>query len=210
MISDADKLRTLDRHHEPDPRWSAFGIRDSPTTPPRPVTIEDHHRDIDDITLDPSVPEPVQEQFETTKNLALYSWYVYRFQTVAETHAYATLEYALRERVGRQNETHANLKTLLRRALGQGLIKDNDIQLFKQQARARAREGLRPAHRDRQVRVRNLIEFIPEHRNELAHGSEYLNNRAINTLQLCADIINTIYAPPRGKTRHQSRDESLP
>jgi len=47
--------------------------------------------------LNDTVPEKIREHFETTKNLLLYSWFVYRFIPVAEFHAATTLEYALKE-----------------------------------------------------------------------------------------------------------------
>ncbi len=201
-VAQADALRDPSTIGESDPRWRSFAIWDEKIADFRPRTLAEFHHSIDQITLVGAVPDLVRTQFETTKNLALYSWHVYRFQTVAETHAYATLEYALRERLGKQQETRATLRTLIKRALGHGLLRDNDIQHFRRQAKERAQDGLQPPHRDRQHRVKGLPDYMTDHRNELAHGGASLNNRATITLTLCADLINTIYAPGARRKAH--------
>jgi hypothetical protein len=51
-------------------------------------------------SLHAGVPKDVQTQFETARNLMLYTYFVFEFQSQAELQAYAALEFALRERFG--------------------------------------------------------------------------------------------------------------
>jgi len=96
-----EHLKPLELIDSPDPRVDAF-VRYAPEIRDyRPITLEDHHADIAQYTLSRVVPEKIVTHFETGKNLYLYAWFVYRFYPVADLHAHATLEFALKERIGK-------------------------------------------------------------------------------------------------------------
>lgn len=55
------------------------------------TTIESIYDLIQPIALGAKVPDEVHSHFETAKNLALYSWFVYSFNLVAAMHVFASL-----------------------------------------------------------------------------------------------------------------------
>ena|SRR2546425_496981 len=85
------------------------------------------------------VPRVIRVHFETARNLLLYSWFVYPFQQVAEMHAFASVEYALRMRsglpVGQRGET---LGRLLNRAVKEGWVRHEGFQEHRRIAEWRA------------------------------------------------------------------------
>jgi len=95
---DADRLRSLNHVTEPDPRNACFVSIDDETGHFSPLTIQGQHDDIATVVLHAGVPEDVAAQLETTKNLYLYAWFVYRFYPVAQHHALTCLELGLRTR----------------------------------------------------------------------------------------------------------------
>jgi hypothetical protein len=98
MKNHPDHLRPPDGVHDPDPRTGGLVILGP--TGFRARTIHDQHDAVASITLHDGVPEDIKIQFETSRNLFLYAWFVYRFYPVVRIHAYACLEFALRERFG--------------------------------------------------------------------------------------------------------------
>jgi len=112
----------------------------------REKTLLDHHREISECQLSDHVPERVAVAYETAKNLALYSWYVYRFVPVSELQATIALEYGLkvfyeveernREKVPRK---YRGLGNLLRAAVSDGRIRNEGFPIWHQIARGRAR-----------------------------------------------------------------------
>src|SRR6266404_6682910 len=93
-----DALKSVAAMFEPDARQLNWWIRNEDDGSARPMTLEDHHANISQVTLSDSVPEDVRQHMETAKNLALFSWYVYRFIPVAELQAYNAFEWSLRIR----------------------------------------------------------------------------------------------------------------
>jgi len=61
-------------------------------------SIESYHAALDAVRLHNGVPVPIQQQFETAKNISLYAFYAYRLHQPAELVAYSAFEMALRER----------------------------------------------------------------------------------------------------------------
>jgi hypothetical protein len=47
------------------------------------------------------VPENIRQQYDTARNLYIYGYHVYRFYVVADKQLYSTLEFAIRECVGK-------------------------------------------------------------------------------------------------------------
>lgn len=130
----AEGLRLPERAHEPDPRTT--------------LTLAQHHADIDTVSLSQRVPELVAIQFETARNLYLYSWHVYRFYMVAEMQAYATLELGLRYRLPerlppkyqRPKAEKPMLFGLLNYAIDHGLVRNEGFRRWHEASHQRARE----------------------------------------------------------------------
>ncbi|MBK1877970.1 hypothetical protein [Pelagicoccus mobilis] len=101
-LNPAEKLRTLESFAFPDPREEGFkrGISDQNClSAENQKLLGKRIQIIDQFKLIDTVPEKVQVQFETAKNLYLYAWFVYRFYPVAERQALSTLEMGLREKL---------------------------------------------------------------------------------------------------------------
>ena len=84
---DCDFLKPWEQVNEPDNRNSLFNKQ-----------LADFHQEVALLKLNDTVPRDITIQFETTKNLYLYSWFVYRFYPVSEHHALTCIELALRTR----------------------------------------------------------------------------------------------------------------
>ncbi len=203
-----DTLKPFDEVTQPDERWESFVRLVSEPPGFRPVKLSEHHADIAMIELNPSVPERIREHFETAKNLLLYSWFVYRFIPVAEMHAYATAEMALRERAktesigGRKSKA---LAALMREAIARKWIVDEGFEISRRSrvAAARDREIVRQMaanlgdyqeEHDAQHYCKILAQSMSYLRNELAHGSGMLHPGGLGTLAICADLINQLFA----------------
>ena len=138
-----DYLRNPDTVCDPDCRQSGYVIVDNQST--RPRTMEDHYVDIKELTLSNSVPEKIIVQFETTKNIYLYAWFVYRFYPVARQHSLSVLELALRERFDeelpgeyRGRFEKPALRSLLRYCRDKGILKVENFEAPRRSAESRA------------------------------------------------------------------------
>ncbi|MHB1528004.1 MAG: hypothetical protein ACYCXT_01020 [Acidiferrobacteraceae bacterium] len=195
----AERLRTPENVCAPDPRQEAFVNVGSNGFSRR--TMDDHFSEVTEIALHEGVPERVRVHFETSRNLLLYSWFVYRFIVVAEQHVFASVEYALKEKY---SETQGGLKRLLQRAVDDGLIKDKGFRVCRravecdenyrhEMADISGYLQAEPEQRDIQKYCNILVETLPYLRNELAHGSDMVHPGGYLTLEICADLINQLY-----------------
>lgn len=89
---DPEKLRPAEYIHEPDPRNALTAWVDRTNGVVRPVQASDLHDAVAAFVLNPAVPEDIAQHFETVKNVYVYSWFIYRFQPVAEMQGLACLE----------------------------------------------------------------------------------------------------------------------
>lgn len=212
-----DYLRALNNICSPDPRNepSEFAQENGLGR-----TIESHHAAVSALILSSLVPEKVRTQFETTKNLYLYAWFVYRFYPVAELHAFTCLELALRNRYGdvfRHLKYGPGLRRLLEHAINEGALKNENFEIWRRTTALRARN--RAWHEllermnelgldeiefdDADVEVRDedrdhgylgtLLESAPHIRNHYGHGSTTLHNQAMGTLRIVQEIINQLW-----------------
>ena len=224
-ISTADLLKKLDAINLPDERTFAFsrfdelGIRD--------VTLDEHHADIARFQLSSNVPEDVIIHFETAKNIYLYAWYVFRFYPVAEHQVLASLEMGLRMKISKpmpsnsaqKNKRNSNLTLapLLRKAIDQGLIKNEGFSMWHSIVQKRARHRMM-SERIAEMKLNDSIKSIeydevtltPEDlnydyvselekilsgiRNSYAHGSANLHNQVLGTFKLVSEILAQIYS----------------
>lgn len=141
MSNHPDYLREPDAVFLPDVRSSKTDIFTK-----KPLTIAYQYENVMVVKLHDGVPEGIRIQFETTKNLYLYSWFVYRFYPVAKHHAYACLELALRERFEaemiaageKKREFGPGLKRLLEYAASSGSLKDENFSIWQRRTARRA------------------------------------------------------------------------
>lgn len=209
-----DYFRLLADVSEPDPRWR--GLVRIDTHPPRPATLTERHAALSELTLCDAVPDELTVQFDTARNLLLYSWHVYRFIPVAELQAYRTVEMALRLRfaIGPATESKRHkqkrkqppkLSELLNRAVSEGLLRDEGFrqhrrirewqQFYKEEMQAAGLDGDPIEVRtDLQTYVKALTDTIPTLRNDLAHGSCTLHAGGLLTVEICCDLINQLFS----------------
>ena len=147
QVKESDQLRQPEKIYDPDPRHSHFVKLDFKTGQRRNRVIDDQHEAISCFTLNEYVPVDIATHFETAKNLYLYAWFVYRFYSVAEQQAFASLEFALRERfpdfVGEEKKKHKRgfepgLKQLMGYAINEGFVKNEGFSTREYWARMRA------------------------------------------------------------------------
>lgn len=154
-IEPADGLREPQAVLDPDPRT------------PRRELISDRQARIAQYQLIDSVPHAVRVHFETAKNIYLYAWFVYRFHTVAEKHALATLEFALRERLsflfpdefGPDAKRHPTLWSLFAKARKEKLISNAGLRAAQRLPFERARHRA-SIERARDMLARGLTEIV--------------------------------------------------
>ena len=123
----------LKQPHEmfsPDPRSTSFARLDA--TGPHSKTIEEHHRDVAAIRLSERVPAAIRHEFDTVRNLYLYSWYVYDFTVAADLYAYALMEKTIKEKCLRSDvplRGDKGLKKLLKLCIREGWLTNADFEL---------------------------------------------------------------------------------
>lgn len=207
-MDNPDSLKPLENICDPDPRHKGFVISDEDVNNFRQITLQDYHYYINAIKLNGNVPGKIRNQFDTARNLLLYSWYVYRFATVAELQAFSSVEFALKEKVKLCNITNkrsSGLKNLLNIAKEEGWIKDKGFSNYMRQKKEQKNIEQLDFLSDNKVNQQDNKELqeycniicnsFPFLRNEIAHGSEYLNmpGNALFTLEVCADIIIQLF-----------------
>jgi hypothetical protein len=136
---DPERLRPATFVCEPDPRNTGHVKVDRISGAVENFNLDDQHEAIAELTLNASVPADIAQQFETTRNLYLYAWFVYRFYNVAEQHSLACLELALRERLKTEIDAGKipsgskwpTLRPLLRYAVEQGLIRNEGFETWR-------------------------------------------------------------------------------
>ena len=181
-----DAFRLLEQVFTVDPRYASRSVLD-PKVGARPMTIEDHWKYIATIALHEGVPSVIRVHFRDRSEPAPVLLVCYRFQQVAEMHAFASVEYALRMRsglpVGQRGGTFGRL---LNRAVKEGWIRDEGFQAYRRIAERRAASaqekaaltGVEPDPAENQELrsyVTTLTDVLPFLRNTLAHGSAMLS-----------------------------------
>jgi hypothetical protein len=198
-----DAFRTLDNIFTVDPRYAARSVLD-PKLGARPMTIEDHWRDIEATGLHEGVPRVIRVHLDTARNLLLYSWFDFRFHQVAEMRALGSVEYALRHRAGVPVGARSSLRQLLARAVEEGWIRDEGFRHYRKLVEQRADltqeatvpEPGSPTDSTVQRYAVALRGTLPSFRNKLAHGSPMMSPSGKHTLALCCDLINQLFPQP--------------
>lgn len=154
---------------------------------------------VEAIRIPDHCPEEVRHLFDLSRNLYLYSWYVYRFVVPAQAQAFAAMEMALRMRmkeVGVEMSEKSSLRNRLEKAVSLGWIKDGGfphLKLSPQWA------GTDPEGKEFSKEVPSRLSFL---RNGFAHGTSSLINpaMAIMALDSASAIITQIYGPEMGSS----------
>jgi len=162
-----EKLKPLEEVCQPDVRYRNRVDLDHSTGTINEATIESIYRVIEPIQLRANVPEEVRSHFEIARNLALYSWFVYSFNVVAAMQAYSSLEMALKRKARKK-------RIELKKSLAQSF-----------RGRQLASE-LGPT-----IDLSDAIAYL---RNDLAHGNSMMHGQGIDALELCAELINELFA----------------
>lgn len=116
-------LKQLNEIFEPDLRSTMLSRLDA--TGHRPKTIDEHYADISAVRLGEGVPEVIRDEFDTIRNLYLYSWYVYDFTVPASLYAHSLIEKTIKEKCVRSGvslKRHRGLKQLLTVSIAQGWL----------------------------------------------------------------------------------------
>jgi hypothetical protein len=208
----AGVLKPLDEITLPDPR-----IEHEPYRPRADVSLsaaDIHERLQKNSTLHQGVPERVQTQFEVARNLMLYSYFVFEFQTQAELQAYAALEFALREKFGHPKKKVGKgknvkvvplmLKGLLQKAVDETLLQPERFPSFEWTNQKRKLHAEREGYEFEPMSAKEWLELVQKHikgqRDHLAHGNPQLwFPFSFDQIERCADIINALYSNPDEK-----------
>lgn len=209
----AGVLKPLEELALPDPRFQYEGLQTQAGE--RSLNAEDIRERLESYSrLHDDVPERVRTQFEVARNLMLYAYFVFEFQTQAQLQAYAALEYALGEKFGfparevkRGDEIKKipiMLKELLRRAVTEGLIVPERLPSFEYANRSRKWFANFYGGEYVPLTPEEWLSMSQNHitdlRNHIAHGKPYLYlNGAFRHIEICADIINVLFPKPDEK-----------
>jgi hypothetical protein len=187
---DPEKLRPAEHIQEPDPRNALIAWPDPATGVLRPVKATYLHDAVSAFSLRAGVPEDIVQHFETVKNVYHYSWFVYRFQPVAELHSLACLGFTLRERptneirAGKISDERPGLHSLMKYAIENQLVKNKGFARWIQ------------AEDPEWDLLASLQNALPHIRNDYAHGSYSLTQTALGIIELVYEIINQLFASP--------------
>ena len=175
-------LKQLNEIFDPDRRSTSFVRHDAARRHPK--TLEHHHADILAIQVSEGVPESIRDEFDTVRNLYLYSWYVYDFTVPATLYAHALIEKAIKEKC-RRSKVSLNkiqgLRKLLTLSIDQRWLVNSDfpfaLELTRKEIVSAANDSEPPTIRSVPLYCPtgtdycdHLAKFLPEIRNMGAHG----------------------------------------
>lgn len=183
LVDPADALKDISQLHSPDIRVTYWGGGVD-------KNLDIFYENIKNIILEDNVPLEIKIQFETAKNVLLYSFFAYRMSSVAKSYAYSVFEYSLTERIRQDIQDSTSYKEVkgLRRklqyALDNGWLTKNDFFFVTDISVQRDQE---------------LLDFIYKNfidkRNELAHEPKSLNIlwQVPDELALLGKLINKLW-----------------
>ena len=156
--------------------------------------LADVHRSLEaDVLTAAGVPERLRDHYETCRNLILYSWFVYRFVPVAQLHLYSCLEFALRVRLGRDDdEKPPTFEPLLSLAKQQGVFDGVYFRTRHEESWPPIRKG-NPEDSDAEWFFDVMAKYLRYFRNNLAHGSITLMPDGGIALRVVCDAVNHLF-----------------
>lgn len=169
-MNDEDRLKELKDVCLPDIRNQYFNF-----------TLEDIHYVLERINLNRTAPVNVKTQFETAKNLALYSWFVYRFHQISEMTAYTAMEMALREKykqevqgIGAKKPSLMTMKLLLDQARKRKWLQNDKFPSLY--GRAKHAAQMKKAREQEKTHDFDNMPFMPIEEPTEAEITEVMNN----------------------------------
>ncbi len=191
-----EELKRFDEIHERDSRQHDFVILTEGPTRYRKISLRDIYNYAENIELHAGVPEKVRSHFEMARHLLIYSWFHYPFHMAAWLYALISVEYALREKIGRKN---IKFKDMLKLAVKEKwIVAENlsHVQARIQQLKDPPDEYFAAVDEDSfKEYCDSLAESIPEFRNLLAHGSTMLTDASL-LVKICAELICQLFPEP--------------
>lgn len=132
------------------------------------------HHVLSSLTCVENVPAHIQQNIELSKDLLLYSTYVFDFTTASVHYAQIALESSLRSALGKSEDCRDNIDTMLKEAVSRKMLSvDNHEHII-------------------------ATGFVSGSRNSIAHGKEFRNvfNHAIAIpfVQMILEAINALFA----------------
>ena len=191
----------------PDRRSTFFVRHDAAGQYPK--TLDHHRADIAAIQLSDAVPEGIRDEFDTVRNLYLYSWYVYDFTVPATLYTHALIEKAVKEKCRRSSvplHKIQGLRDLLNLSVARGWLVNSDFRFVLESTRMEIVPGvdesdspsLHSAHSYQPSGTdycERLAETLPKIRNMGAHGEAGLGfpASALHHIEICNCIINALF-----------------
>jgi hypothetical protein len=199
-------VKPREEFFEPDSRLHAFKVREVGTTRWRDASLDDHYGDLDGLVLNPGVPEEVVGYINVVKTLYLYGWLYYPFFATCQCLSGMAVEMALRTRLpypsGKRDGR--TLRTLLRKAVDSGLLRDDGFPSLPGRAAKEKAELERLAVATAQTvigptepYVEILVKALPEMRNIFAHPKAnwiVLPGAAQQSILVAVEIINQLWS----------------
>ena len=136
-----------------------------------PITITDHYRHIDSISINPVVPIEIRTSFDRARNVFLYAWFCYELLVVSELQAFGALELGLKLKLLGPSQKVSSLGRLLRMARQKRLLPPSSGTI-------------------------DQFDALLMMRNSLAHGALEVHTpeMSLTVLSGCAEVINRLYA----------------
>lgn len=193
-----DVVKSLADLFEPDSYLKNLVIINHETHESRRFTVTDMHRRLSQIKLNSEVPEEIQRQFATVKNLYLYGWFVDDFLSISAFQALLLAEMALRHRLGYVDRKAGDkkppgLKGLLKEAQQRGLLVDEGFSVIASQRAQDETDPLVAGTTDKYVSI--LIDALPFLRNGFAHpsGPMGIGGSSMSILVIVSELINQLF-----------------
>lgn len=172
-----EKSQILER----DERYHIIKQNDEELGYVRDLEITDLYKDVEQLTLTPNVPLEVSRQFDVARNAYVYSFFEYELATLAEEHAFAVLEMAVKRRAKETDNGTVpgrGLTACLDYAISQGWLAQADLSYLRGNVE------------------HSLIKELADIRNALAHGDFHLSpDFAREILQLTHDLLCKLFTP---------------
>lgn len=169
-----EKFKDLSEIMQIDPKHLALGRITGSV-----LNLELFHEILSEETLNASVPEEIQGQFNVARNMAVYTYYFYALAPEVHLKTYTLIEHALKLKAGSRGE-RLMLKRLVKLAVNEGWIADSGFRHIED-----------PSSENEYCK--SLIEVLPDLRNSKAHGSTMLVPDCVHHVKICADFINQLF-----------------
>ncbi len=141
------------------------------------ITLELIYTVLEKMHLNGSVPEEIQDQFNVTRNLIIYTWFCYSLEPTAVLKSYVLIEHALRLKY---EDDETAFYVLVKRSIEEGLIIDKGFSHIR-------------ASLDPQEYSKKMPGIISKLRNSKAHGDNTLGEDPLMSLQISIDFINMLF-----------------